>query len=176
MRASIIGVIPAVRQAQVVFGDAREFVCSCAKVLKSNQTEIFRYLMEDVPMRIKNMSLLFPLVLVAGLSACDTEAPFTQVTYTADVEPIIQQHCLECHVPGQEGAEASGYVMDSFEGVMKGTKYGPVIVAGSSESSSLYRLVSGQADPSIQMPHGKEPLSTDQVKTIRLWIDKGAGK
>jgi uncharacterized membrane protein len=132
--------------------------------------------MENVPMRITNTSLIFPLALVAGLAACDKEAPFTQVTYTADVEPIIQQRCLECHAPGQEGAKASGYVMDSYEGVMKGTKYGPVIVPGSSESSSLYRLVAGQADPSIQMPHGKEPLSTEQVKTIRLWIDKGAEK
>jgi hypothetical protein len=132
--------------------------------------------MEDVPMRIRNTSLIFPLAVVAGLTACDTEAPFTKVTYTADVEPIIQQNCLECHVTGQEGAEKSGYLMDSYEGVMKGTRYGPVIVPDSSESSSLYLLIAGQADPSIQMPHGKAPLSDEQVETIRLWIDKGARK
>jgi hypothetical protein len=111
-----------------------------------------------------------------GVAACDKEAPFRTVTYVDDVEPIVQQHCMECHVAGQEGAEKSGYLMDSYEAVMKGTRFGPVIVPESSESSSLYLLVAGKADPSIRMPHSKTPLSTEQITTIRLWIDKGAVK
>jgi hypothetical protein len=116
------------------------------------------------------------LLIVAGIAACDKEAPFRKVTYVTDVEPIVQQHCLECHVAGKEGTEKSGYLMDSYEAVMKGTKFGPVIVPDSSESSSLYLLVAGKADPSINMPHGKVPLSDEQITTIRLWIDKGAVK
>jgi len=116
------------------------------------------------------------LLIVLGIAACDQEAPFRKVTYVADVEPIVQKHCLECHVAGKEGAEKSGYLMDSYEAVMKGTKFGPVIVPDSSESSSLYLLVAGKADPSILMPHGKMPLSDEQITTIRLWIDKGAVK
>jgi len=114
------------------------------------------------------------LLLVAGIAACDQEAPFRTVTYVADVEPIVKQNCMECHVAGQEGAEKSGYLMDSYEAVMKGTRFGPVIVPKSAESSSLYLLVAGKADPSIQMPHGKASLSSEQITTIRLWIDKGA--
>jgi len=121
---------------------------------------------------LKVMSLL----TVAGMVACDSEAPFRKVTYAADVEPIVQQHCIECHVAGQKGTEKSGYLMDSYEAVMKGTKFGPVIVPDSSESSSLYLLVAGKADASIQMPHGKAPLSAEEITTIRLWIDKGADK
>lgn len=116
------------------------------------------------------------LLIIMGIAACDKEAPFKRVTYVADVEPIVQQHCQECHVAGQEGAEKSGYLMDSYEAVMKGTKFGPVIVPESSESSSLYLMVAGKADPSIQMPHGKTSLSDEQITTIRLWIDKGAVK
>jgi len=116
------------------------------------------------------------LIIVVGIAACGKEAPFRKVTYLNDVEPIVQQHCMECHVAGQEGAEKSGYLMDSYEAVMKGTRFGPVIVPESSESSSLYLLVAGKADPSIRMPHSKAPLSTEQITTIRLWIDKGAVK
>ena len=116
------------------------------------------------------------LLIIFGIAACDSEAPFRKVTYVTDVEPIVQQHCLECHVAGKEGTEKSGYLMDSYEAVMKGTKFGPVIVPDSSESSSLYLLVAGKADPSIQMPHGKASLSDEQITTIRLWIDKGAVK
>ena len=124
-----------------------------------------RYILPDVS-----------LLIVVGVAACDKEAPFRTVTYVADVEPIVQQHCLECHVAGKEGTEKSGYLMDSYEAVMKGTRFGPVIVPDSSESSSLYLLVAGKADPSIQMPHGKAPLSSEQITTIRLWIDKGAAR
>ncbi len=116
------------------------------------------------------------LLIVVGIAACDKEAPFRKVTYVTDVKPILQEHCLECHVAGKEGTEKSGFLMDSYEAVMKGTKFGPVIVPDSSESSSLYLLVAGKADPSINMPHGKVPLSDEQITTIRLWIDKGAVK
>jgi hypothetical protein len=127
-------------------------------------------------MSIRYTLAVVSLLIVAGIAACDREAPFRKVTYMADVEPIVQQHCMECHVAGKEGAEKSGYLMDSYEAVMEGTRFGPVIVPESSESSSLYLLVAGKTDPSIQMPHGKAPLSTEQITTIRLWIDKGAVK
>ena len=127
-------------------------------------------------MNIRYILPVVSLLIVVGVAACDKEAPFRTVTYVADVEPIVQQHCLECHVAGKEGTEKSGYLMDSYEAVMKGTRFGPVIVPDSSESSSLYLLVAGKADPSIQMPHGKAPLSSEQITTIRLWIDKGAAR
>jgi len=127
-------------------------------------------------MNIRYALPVVSLLIVVGVAACDKEAPFRTVTYVADVEPIVQQHCMECHVAGQEGAEKSGFLMDSYEAVMKGTRFGPVIVPDSSESSSLYLMVAGKADASIRMPHSKAPLSTEQITTIRLWIDKGAVK
>jgi hypothetical protein len=58
--------------------------------------------------------------------------------------------------------------------MMKGTKFGAVVVPGSSVSSTLYRLVSGQADPSIRMPHGQTALSEADAAMIAAWIDQGA--
>ena len=46
-------------------------------------------------------------------------------------------------------------MVDSYDSVMKGTKYGPVIVPGDSLSSSLYLLVAGKVHSSIWMPHGR---------------------
>lgn len=127
-------------------------------------------------MNIRHTLPFAPLFVVVAIAACNKEAPFRKVTYVGEVESIVQQHCIECHMAGQEGTEKSGFLMDSYEAVMKGTKFGPVIVPHSSESSTLYLLVAGKADPSIQMPHGKAPLSDEQITTIRLWIDKGAVK
>jgi len=117
------------------------------------------------------MTLLATLVASAGLIGCSSK----QVTYK-DIEPILQEKCAECHIGDKEGVVASGFSVDSYDSVMTGTKLGPVIVKGSAESSSLYRMVAGKTDPSIHMPHGKAPLSEDQIKTIEAWIDQGAVK
>ena len=66
---------------------------------------------------------------------------------------------------------------------MKGTKYGAVITPGSSESSSLYRMIAHKVDPKIQMPphhnesiaKGREDaLTARQIELIQKWIDEGA--
>ena len=115
-------------------------------------------------------TLAITLVAAAGLNGCSK-----QLTY-ADVEPILQENCAECHVGDKEGVVKSGFSVESYETVMKGTKLGPVIEKGSAESSSLYRMIAGKTHPSIQMPHGKEPLSPEQIETFKMWIDQGAAK
>ena len=118
----------------------------------------------------RTTALLAMMVIGAGLSGCSK-----QVTY-ADVEPTLQEKCAECHTGDHEGVKVSGFSVESYEAVMKGTKLGPVVVAGSAESSTLYRMVAGKTDPSIHMPHGKDPLSDEQIEAIKNWIDGGAVK
>jgi uncharacterized membrane protein len=117
---------------------------------------------------ILTLSLLTPLVL----TGCKSEPP---VSFAQDVQPIIQKHCIDCHVTGGPGLEASGFAMDSYEGVMKGTRNGPMVIAGDSAGSNMLVLMEGRADPSISMPHGKmEGATRPELETIRAWIDQGA--
>lgn len=107
-----------------------------------------------------------------GLAGCTGEGA---VSYARDVEPILRANCLSCHQEGGAGFEASGFSMASYDELMKGTHYGPMIVAGDSEGSNLVVLMEGRADPSISMPHGRvEPVSKADIETIRRWIDQGA--
>jgi mono/diheme cytochrome c family protein len=108
--------------------------------------------------------------LAALLGGCGDKP----LTYQADIKPILDANCVACHVPGGTGYDQTGLQLDSYDAVMKGTKLGPVVVAGSSVSSTLYRLVSGQADPSIRMPHGQAALPDADVSKIASWIDQGA--
>lgn len=102
-------------------------------------------------------------------TGCAREASFKQ-----DVFPILSKNCLSCHTAGGEGLAKSGLNMDNYDGLMKGTKFGPIVVAGSSVSSTLVLLVEHQAHPSINMPKDKTPISAEQIKIIRQWIDQGA--
>ena len=110
------------------------------------------------------------LAVVALQTGCSDKT----LTYQTNIKPILEANCVSCHVSGSEGYEKSGLLLDSYESLMKGTKFGPVIVPGSSVGSTLYRLVAGQADPSIRMPHGQAALSDEDVATIAAWIDQGA--
>jgi hypothetical protein len=113
---------------------------------------------------------IFPLVL----AGCGNEKP-PKVSYVQDIQPILQGHCIECHQQKGSGYLASGLDMSSHQNLMKGTRFGPIIKAGDSVSSTLVILVEGRADPSIKMPHdGKNSLTLEQIKKLRLWIDQGA--
>lgn len=123
------------------------------------------------------MKILFFPIFALAVVTLQTGCAEQTLTYTADVEPIIKANCLTCHGLDGEGYEQSGQLLDSYEGLMKGTKFGPVVVPGSSVSSTLYRLVAGKVDPSIKMPHGSsKELPKAQVDIIAKWIDQGAQK
>ena len=120
------------------------------------------------------------VMLLAGLAGCEK-----QVSYTADIQPILDNYCVQCHTANGEGEAASGFVVDDYDTVMKGTNFGPVVVPGSSMSSSLYLVVASKTDPKIHMPPHHDDalaegrgfaLSAENIDTIAAWIDQGANR
>ncbi len=114
-----------------------------------------------------------------------------EVSFRKDVYPILQQNCAVCHTPGAVGYAQSGFSVQSYQSVMRGTKYGPMVIPGSSLSSNLVVLLEHAASPSISMPkmyqvmirnHRKyivpsgqaRRLSPHDVRLIKEWVDQGA--
>lgn len=118
-------------------------------------------------------NLWFPAVLLALAPLSSMAAG--EVSFKSDIRPMLDDYCVSCHVPGGKGFEASGLDLRSYAGLMKGTKYGPVIKPKDSTGSTLVMLVEGRADPSISMPYGiKGGLPKDKIDLLRRWIDQGA--
>jgi len=110
---------------------------------------------------------------IALLGGCSNN--IAPVSYQKQIVPIFQTNCMECHGQAGSGVEKSGLSLTSYQNVLKGTKFGPVIKPGDSLSSTLVLLVEGKADPSINMPHGKrDALSGNEITLIKNWIDQGA--
>jgi len=118
------------------------------------------------------------LALCIAVAGC--ERP---VSFARDVNPIFQDHCAECHKQAGEGVAASGFAVSDYKSVMTGTKFGQVVVPGSSMSSSLYLMVAGKTAPEILMPPQHEQslatgrgiaLSDKEIQVIGKWIDQGA--
>jgi hypothetical protein len=105
-------------------------------------------------------------------SACAATKP--PVSFTEDIAPLLQWRCGSCHQPGGQGYEKSGYNLTTYEGVMKGTKFGPMVIPGDPDTSSLMRLLDWKVSPEIRMPHGKKQLSVCDRDAIREWIRQGA--
>ena len=108
----------------------------------------------------------------ASVSGCATQ----QVSYRDDVAPILESRCIKCHAaPDGKGYMATGLAMDSYDALIRGTDYGPVIVAGDSRRSILNMLVEGRAGLQQRMPHNDEVgLSDDQIETLKRWVNQGA--
>ena len=109
-------------------------------------------------------------VAALALSAC---AP-SGVSYNKDVQPILAKNCAECHAPGQKGFEASGLDITSYQTLMKGGKFGPLVKPGDALSSSLNMLVEGRVHASIQMPHGRAKLPDKDIEILKVWVNEGA--
>jgi len=95
-------------------------------------------------------------------------------SFAEDVFPIFKGRCVGCHGPGLEGFEKSGLDLTTYEGVMKGTKFGPMVVPKDPDSSNLVWLLDWRGSPQTRMPHGKKKLSTCDRTAIRTWIREGA--
>lgn len=96
------------------------------------------------------------------------------VSFSLDVLPILQNHCVKCHNPDGPGFQASGLDLRSYESLMQGTKHGQIIVPGKPLTSNIMVLIEGRADPSIRMPHNEKPLIRHQIEIIGDWIKQGA--
>lgn len=98
------------------------------------------------------------------------------VTYQADIKPILEKSCVKCHGPQKPKAKLR---LDSLEGVLKGGEDGKVIVPGNSAKSMLVINVAhaGDEDDWMPPPHNKmhvAPLTKEEIGLIRAWIDQGA--
>jgi hypothetical protein len=139
----------------------------------------FEYNKKELVMRVNVPIVFLTIVTISIITGCGQQ----QVSFSKDVQPVLNASCLDCHDGKGEGSEKTDFLITSYEEVMKGTQFGPVVVAGDSLSSTLYRTISHQTDPKIQMPphhnvslaEGRsEPLKHDEIEMVKNWIDQGA--
>ncbi|MFZ2648643.1 MAG: c-type cytochrome domain-containing protein, partial [Burkholderiaceae bacterium] len=86
-----------------------------------------------------------------------------------DVAPILASRCVMCHAgPGAPLALR----LDSLEGLLEGSKNGPVVKAGDAPGSELIRRLEGLSQPRMPMT-GPPYLSDAEVALFKRWIASG---
>jgi mono/diheme cytochrome c family protein len=104
-------------------------------------------------------------------AAMAKEAP---VSFQEDVAPVFQGRCVSCHSPGGEGYKASGLDLTTYQGLLAGTRFGPMVIPGDPDASNLMRMLDWRIAPQLRMPHSKKQLSVCDRSEIRTWIRQGA--
>jgi mono/diheme cytochrome c family protein len=112
-------------------------------------------------------------IVTSSGELCAATAP-PPTSFAEDILPLLKWRCASCHQPGGAGFEKTGLDLTSYAGVMKGTKFGPMVIARDPESSNLMLLLDWRASPALRMPHGQKKLSTCDRSAIRAWIREGA--
>ena len=114
------------------------------------------------------------VAIVAGAFSSSEVCAAEKTSFANDVMPIFKGRCVSCHQSSGEGVEKSGLDLSTYEGVMKGTKLGKMVIPGDPESSNLMWLLDWRASPQLRTPHGKKKLSICDRDAIRAWIREGA--
>jgi hypothetical protein len=131
-------------------------------------------------MKTLRSRMLTTTLCAAGLIGLDGMTPSSQLcaadpqSFSEDILPLLKWRCSSCHQAGGQGYEKSGLDLTTYEGVMKGTKFGRMVIAGDPDSSNLMMMLDWKVAPAIRMPHGKKQLSTCDRDAIRAWIREGA--
>src|SRR6478736_3262621 len=107
------------------------------------------------------------LMLMAFDRPISSQAP-QRVDFERDVRPVLAERCVGCHGPTQQMA---GYRLDRRSAALGGVIRSN-IVPGSSESSRMYRRITGSQFGPQMPPTG--PLAQDQIDILKQWIDEGA--
>ncbi|MDP7031797.1 MAG: beta-propeller fold lactonase family protein [Gemmatimonadota bacterium] len=103
-----------------------------------------------------------------GDDACD---PPGDLAFSGSVLPVLQENCsiVGCH---DETGNAAGLQLTSYGKLADGSTTGSVTIPYAAEQSPLLQRIQGRIEP--RMPLGGDPLSEEDMKLLRCWIEQGA--
>ena len=92
--------------------------------------------------------------------------------FERQIRPLLADRCYRCHSPESKKANG-GLLLNSHEGLLKGSDSGPIIVAGNPDNSLLIKVVRSK-DEDKRMPPNGERLTEAQISDLEAWIKIGA--
>ncbi len=93
------------------------------------------------------------------------------VDYARDVQPLLEQRCLECHGPKKQKATLR---VDQRASLLRGgdSSKAAVVPGKSAESQVILKVISRDTDE--MMPPKGDRLTEKEIALLKAWIDQGA--
>jgi len=116
------------------------------------------------------MKLALQSLIAAYLVLSSARAEDGMAFFEAQVLPLLQQRCYECH--SHEKKIKGGLALDLKSGWQTGGDNGPAIVPGDLSKSHLIKAVH-YTDPEMEMPP-KGKLVASEIEVLEKWVAMGA--
>src|SRR6266478_2651236 len=112
--------------------------------------------------RLCSCPLLASLLLACSLAAEE------KTTYQDHVLPLIEANCSKCHNTDKKKADLD---LTSFQGALKGSGSGTVLVSGNLDGSKLWKALTHAEEPF--MPPNRPKLGDKELDIFKKWIADG---
>ena len=122
--------------------------------------------MDSARRRVVAGIVLVISTLAGNAGAADPAGANSPQYFDSQIAPMLARHCLECH----DGSKKKGKLdLSRKDAAFAGGKHGKAIVPGKSAESLVWEQVE-----SDDMPEDRPPLSAQEKKLLKDWIDAGA--
>src|SRR6266567_4513263 len=91
-----------------------------------------------------------------------------KITYVDNVLPLIQANCAKCHNEDKKKADLD---LTSYQGALKGSGTGAVLVSGNLDGSKLWKAITHAEEPN--MPPNRPKLDDKDLDLFKKWIHGG---
>src|SRR5881396_3744957 len=91
-----------------------------------------------------------------------------KVTYQDHILPFVEANCSKCHNADKKKADLE---LTSYQGALKGSGSGAILVAGNPEASKLWKAITHAEEPF--MPPNRPKLADQELELFRKWIIGG---
>jgi len=91
-----------------------------------------------------------------------------KITYQDQILPMIEANCSKCHNSDKKKADLE---LTSYQGALKGSGSGPVVVSGNLDGSKLWKALTHAEEPF--MPPNRPKLEEKELEKFKKWIVGG---
>lgn len=101
------------------------------------------------------------------------------VNFEKQILPVLQKKCLDCHsatkvVDGKPKKPKGDLRLDAAWAMLKGAENGPSIVPSNLAKSYMHEVVNLPKDDDMFMPPKGDPMTAEEIKLLKEWIESGA--
>src|SRR5262245_26850590 len=95
------------------------------------------------------------------------------ISYLKAIRPILAQHCFQCHGP-DEASRKGKLRLDHKDDALAKRENKQAIAPSDLARSLVWERISSEEENHRMPPEGKQPLSKQQIDTLKTWIEQGA--
>lgn len=112
-------------------------------------------------------------IAITACTSTGLRMPGAKVDFVADIKPVLELRCLECH-NSIDDKDHAGLDLETRHAMLTTGRSAPVVVPGDADSSLLYQALKlGHAHQNA-MPPSPDKIWGQQLDLLRDWIDQGA--